>query len=525
MSNMINPVVVTPEELHDRLAALKAEGYDFLECLTGCDWGEEGLGVVYSLTKSSTTFEMTHVKCVAADKENPTLPTVCDLWDIANIYEREVYDFYGIIFLGHPDMRRLFLREDWVGFPMRKDDKPEEKNAEIPSTNEEISDTRHKYTLDANGKLQCEDSPVFADDAYVVNIGPQHPSTHGVLHLRTAIEGERVKQIDPHLGYIHRGIEKISESLTYPQTLALTDRMDYLGAMQTRHALCMCIEQAMGIEVSERVKVIRTIMDELQRIDSHILFFSCLCQDLGATTAFLYGFRDREEILKIFEKTTGGRLIINYNMIGGVAHDLHPDFVEDVKRFINETMPKGLKEYHKIFTGNVIFRNRSIGVGPLTREQVISYGCTGGTGRAAGWHCDLRKHRPYAAYDKVNFNEITYETGDSMDRYMVRLKEIEESCEIIRQLIDNIPEGPIQEKMKPIVKVPEGCYYSAVEGSRGILGVYLESKGDKSPYRLHYRSTGLPLVAALDEACRDFMIADLITIGGTMDYIIPDIDR
>ena len=301
--------------------------------------------------------------------------------------------------------------------------------------------------------------------------------------------------------------------------------MDYLGAMQTRHALCMCIEQAMGIEVSERVKVIRTIMDELQRIDSHILFFSCLCQDLGATTAFLYGFRDREEILKIFEKTTGGRLIINYNMIGGVAHDLHPDFVEDVKRFINETMPKGLKECHKIFTGNVIFRNRSIGVGPLTREQVISYGCTGGTGRAAGWHCDLRKHRPYAAYDKVNFNEITYETGDSMDRYMVRLKEIEESCEIIRQLIDNIPEGPIQEKMKPIVKVPEGEYSRAVEGSRGILGVYLESKGDKSPYRLHYRSTGLPLVAALDEACRDFMIADLITIGGTMDYIIPDIDR
>ena len=237
MSNMINPVVVAPEELHDRLAALKAEGYDFLECLTGCDWGEEGLGVVYSLTKSSTTFEMTHVKCVAADKESPTLPTVCDLWDIANIYEREVYDFYGIIFLGHPDMRRLFLREDWVGFPMRKDDKPEEKNAEIPSTNEEISDTRHKYTLDADGKLQCEDTPVFADDAYVVNIGPQHPSTHGVLHLRTAIEGERVKQIDPHLGYIHRGIEKISESLTYPQTLALTDRMDYLGAMQTRHAL------------------------------------------------------------------------------------------------------------------------------------------------------------------------------------------------------------------------------------------------------------------------------------------------
>lgn len=294
--------------------------------------------------------------------------------------------------------------------------------------------------------------------------------------------------------------------------------------MQNRHALCMCIEQAMGVEVSERVQYIRTIMDELQRIDSHILYFSCLCQDLGATTAFLYGFRDREKILDIFEETCGGRLILNYNTIGGVMADIHPNFVKRVKEFI-PYMRHNIQEYHDIFTGNVIFHNRAVGVGKLTKEQVISFGCTGGTGRASGWHNDVRKLRPYAAYDKVEFKEITRTEGDSFARYMIRMDEIMESLNIIEQLIDNIPEGPFQEKMKPIIKVPEGTYYSCVEGSRGEFGVLLESHGDKFPYRLHYRSTGLPLVAVMDTACRDNLLADLITIGGTVDYVVPDIDR
>lgn len=521
--NEIKPESVSPADAHDRLSALKEQGYDFLESLTGVDWGEDGLGVVYTLSRSDT-FEMIHVKVVNPNREQPTLDSVCDLWQIANFYEREVYDFFGIIFLNHPDMRRIFLREDWVGFPFRKDDQPEEKNAEVAEGDEPISDLAPCYTLQPDGTLHCEKTPLFAEDDYVINLGPQHPSTHGVLHFRTRIDGETITKIDPHLGYIHRGIEKISESLTYPQTLALTDRMDYLGAMQNRHALCACIEKAMGVEVSDRVQVIRTIMDELQRIDSHILFFSCLCQDLGATTAFLYGFRDREKILDIFEETCGGRLILNYNMIGGLAYDIHPNFQHRVKEFI-VTMRKNIQEYDDIFTGNVIFQTRAKGVGVLTKEQVISYGCTGGTGRASGWHNDLRKHRPYAAYERVEFNEIVRTEGDSFARYMIRLDEIRESLHIIEQLIDNIPEGNYAEKMRPVIKVPAGTYYHAVEGSRGILGVYLESKGDKFPYRLHYRATGLPLVAVMDEACRGNMIADLITIGGTVDYVVPDIDR
>ena len=515
--------VVDAKELHSTLAKLKEEGYIFLENLTGVDWGEEGMGVVYSLSHGET-FEMKHVKAVAENKEEPYLDTVCDLWDIANFYEREVYDFYGIKFLNHPDMRRIFLREDWVGHPFRKDDKPEEHNEEIAVGDEPISDLAVCYTLNQDGSLNKTETPLFEEDDYVINLGPQHPSTHGVLHFRTRIDGETITKIDPHLGYIHRGIEKISEELTYPQTLALTDRMDYLGAMQNRHALCACIEQAMGVEVSDRVQVIRTIMDELQRIDSHLLFFSCLCQDMGATTAFLYGFRDRELILDIFEETCGGRLILNYNMIGGLAYDIHPNFQKRVKEFI-VTMRKNIKEYDDIFTGNVIFQTRAKGVGIITKEQAISFGCTGGTGRASGWSNDLRKHRPYAAYDRVEFNEVVRTEGDSFARYMIRLDEIRESLHIIEQLIDNIPEGNFAEKMKPVIKVPAGSYYSAVEGSRGILGVYLESRGDKFPYRLHYRATGLPLVAVMDTACRGNMIADLITIGGTIDYVVPDIDR
>lgn len=521
--NQLDAKVVAPADLRKEMERLRAEEHmDFLENLTGLDWEEEGLGVIYQL-ESTETGKRVSLKSVCADRENPMLPSVSDLWDVANIYEREVYDFYGIIFTGHPDMRRIFMREDWVGFPMRKDDETE-KNNPLRMTNEPLADVTTSYTLNADGTVTKAENKIFEEDEYVVNIGPQHPSTHGVLHFRVSLDGERIRKIDPVLGYIHRGVEKISESLTYPQTLALTDRLDYLGAMQNRHALCMCIEQAMGVEVSDRVKVIRTIMDELQRIDSHILFFSCLCQDLGATTAFLYGFRDREKILDIFEETCGGRLILNYNTIGGVMADIHPNFQKRVKEFI-PYMRKNIQEYHDIFTGNVIFQNRAKGVGVLSKEQCISFGCTGGTGRAAGWHNDVRKLHPYAAYDRVQFNEVTRTEGDSFARYMIRLDEILESLNIIEQLIDNIPEGNFQEKMKPIIKVPAGTYYSAVEGSRGEFGVLLESKGDKSPYRLHYRSTGLPLVAVMDTACRGNMIADLITIGGTVDYVVPDIDR
>lgn len=494
--------------------------FDYLLSLTGMDFGDS-LGVIYHL--ESTKYGHTCVLQTSTNnRENPELFSVCDLWKGANFNEREVYDFFGIRFINHPDMRRLFLRDDWVGYPFRKDYDLESNKLNM--TNEVIEDKTTELNLDTQGNVIEKENLLFDDKEYVINIGPQHPATHGVLRFRTSLQGEIIKKIEPYCGYIHRGIEKMNESLTYPQTLALTDRLDYLSAHQNRHALCMCIEKAMGVEVPERAQYIRTIMDELQRIDSHILFYSCLAMDMGAITPFTYGFRDREKILDIFEATTGGRLIQNYNVIGGVQADIDVNFVKEVKTFI-PYFRKILKEYHDIFTGNVIAQQRLKGVGVLSREDAISFGTTGGTGRASGWACDTRKRKPYSMYDKVDFKEITYTQGDSFARYMVRMDEMIESMNIIDQLIDNIPEGDYQVKMKPIIKVPEGDYFSSVESSRGEFGVFLESRGDKYPYRLKYRSTGLPLVAAVDTITRGGKIADLIAIGGTLDYIIPDIDR
>ncbi|WP_024993915.1 NADH-quinone oxidoreductase subunit D [Phocaeicola paurosaccharolyticus] len=508
--------------LHDEMLRLKEEKHmDFLRSLTGVDWQENGLGVVYHLENSETQETIT-IKCVAPNREKPEIPTVSDIWKGADFNEREVYDFLGIVFIGHPDMRRLYLRDDWVGYPLKKD--YDDSLNPLRMTNEETVDSTKYMEEQPDGSVIEKRQAIFDEDEYIINIGPQHPATHGVLRFRVALEGEIIKKLDVHCGYIHRGIEKMCESLTYQQTLALTDRLDYLGAHQNRHALCMCVEKAMGVEVSERVQYIRTIMDELQRIDSHLLFFSCLCMDLGALTAFLYGFRDREKILDIFEYTTGGRLIQNYNTIGGVQADIAPDFVEKVKSFLTYLRPM-LKEYNDVFTGNIIAQQRMKGVGLLSKEDAISFGATGGTGRASGWACDVRKRHPYAMYDKVDFKQIVRTEGDSYARYLVRIDEIVESMRIIEQLIDNIPAGEYQQKMKPIIKVPEGIYYSAVEGSRGEFGVFLESHGEKYPYRLKFRSTGLPLVSAMETMSRGAKIADLIAIGGTVDYVVPDIDR
>lgn len=499
----------------------KEEGFDFLRSLTGMDWGEEGLGCVYHLENTSTG-ENIVLATADPDRDNAALPSVHDLWKGALINEREAYDFFGIKFIGHPDLRRFFLRDDWKGYPLRKD--YDMSLNPLNMENEGNEDEAPGYEMTPDGGYILKRHPLFEEEEYVINIGPQHPATHGVLRFRVSLEGETIKKIDVHSGYIHRGIEKLCESMTYPQTLGFTDRLDYLGAMQNRHALCACIEKAMGLEVSERIQYIRTIMDELQRVDSHLLFIACLCQDMGALEVFFLGFRDREKVLDILEQTTGGRLIQTYNTIGGVQADIHPDFVRKTKEFIKYMRPK-LREYHDIFTGNVIARNRLIGTGVLSREDAISFGATGGTGRASGWACDVRKRHPYAMYGKVDFQEITFTEGDCFARYMVRVKEIEQSLNIIEQLVDNIPEGEWQMKVKPVIKLPEGAWYTAVEGSRGEFGVYLESRGDKSPYRLKFRSTGLPLVSCIDTISRNAKIADLIAIGGTLDYVVPDIDR
>ena len=495
--------------------------FDYLVTIVGEDFGEEGLGCIYIL-ENTDTHERVSVKQIAKQiGDNYVLPTTYHLWKISNLLEREVYDFLGIKFLGHPDMRRLYLRNDFKGYPLRKDFRPEGTYSLV---DDEEPDYGLEYSLDRNGNLVSKQNKLFTDDDFVINIGPQHPSTHGVLRLQTILDGETIKKIYPHLGYIHRGIEKMCESYTYPQTLALTDRMDYLSAMQTRHALCGVIEEAMGVELSDRIKYIRTIMDELQRIDSHLLYLGCFAQDLGALTAFLYCMRDREHLLNVMEETTGGRLIQNYYRIGGVQEDIDPNFVQNVKTLCTYLKPM-IQEYLDVFGDNVITHNRLEKVGVMDKKNCISYGVTGCSGRASDWRSDVRKNHPYALYGEVDFEEVVRDTRDSMGRYYNRIAEIKQSIRIIEQLIDNIPEGDFYIKQKPVIKVPEGQWYFSTEGSRGEIGVYLDSRGDKSPYRLKLRPMGLNLVAALDEMCRGEKVADLITVGAGLDYIIPDIDR
>ena len=521
------PLVTIPEEQwHDMALALRDDAdlkFDYCVTVVGMDW-TENLGAIYYLMSTKTN-DIVGVKVIAkGDREKPWIHSVEDVWHVAGLYEREVYDFFGIIFVGHSDMRRLFLNLDWVGYPMRKDYDANPEINPVSIENERQTDFTDVYSLDDKGQLVKGQRRIFEKDDFVVNIGPQHPATHGVLRFRTAVNGEEIQKIDIYLGYIHRGIEKLCESLSYPQTLHFMDRMDYFSAHNYHHALCMIIEKAAGIEISRRAQVIRVMMDELSRIASHCLFIGTYCMDLGATTMLFYTLRVREQILDIMEKTCGARMTFNYDCIGGVMQDLHPDFVKDVHALL-DVLPANIKEYNKIFTGNVIARNRMENVGVLTREDAISWAVTGPNGRGSGWACDVRKCAPYSIYSELDFEEVVREEGDSMARFKVRMDEMVQSARIIAQLVDNIPEGDYCVKVPKVLKLPVGHWFKMVEGCRGTFGVYLESDGGTMPYRLKIAPPCLPAAAVVDHITRGQKIADLITIGGSLDYIVPDIDR
>ena len=329
----LNNIELSFDNFAEEMAKLKNEKhFDYLVTIIGEDFGEEGLGCIYILENTDTA-ERCSVRTIAKKVDgSDVIPTVINLWKVADLLEREGYDFVGSKFLGHPDMRRLFLRTDFKGHPLRKDFDMSPEANQFPLTDEPESDYTVVYSLDADGHLVATKKRLFEDTDFVVNIGPNHPSTHGVLRLQTVLDGEKVKRIYPHLGYIHRGIEKMWEGMTYPQTLALTDRLNYLSAMMHRHALVGVIEERMGVELTDRIHYIRTSMDERQRIDSHLLYRGCTAQDCGPLTPFLYCMRDREHVRNVMEETTGGRLIQNYYRIGGCQADIDPKFVENTKK-------------------------------------------------------------------------------------------------------------------------------------------------------------------------------------------------
>jgi NADH-quinone oxidoreductase subunit D/NADH-quinone oxidoreductase subunit C/D len=383
----------------------------------------------------------------------------------------------------------------------------------------------HLPTLDTKIQSAIGAETGLSTHEYFVNMGPQHPSTHGVLRLVLRLDGEIIREVIPVLGYIHRGIEKMGETSTPRQFVHLSDRLDYLSAIMNNWAVSKTIEKAAGIALNDRIETLRTIMAELQRIQSHQLWWGVFGMDLGAFTPFLYGFRDREQITDIFEETMGARLTMNYIQPGGVMFDIQPDFVARVKTFLAAFKPK-LAEYEELLSGNVIISNRVRGVGILDAKSAVALGATGPVLRASGVALDLRKTEPYGMYGKTEFAIPIGTTGDTWDRYWVRMEEMRQSIRIVEQLIDNIPEGKTM-LLKPAakIKIPPGVHYSQVETARGILGVMYVSEGKETPRRVHLRTPCFNNLWAITTTAVGWRLADLVAILSSLDLVIPDIDR
>ncbi|MFC2134835.1 NADH-quinone oxidoreductase subunit D [Bacteroidota bacterium] len=362
-----------------------------------------------------------------------------------------------------------------------------------------------------------------------LNMGPQHPSTHGVLRLQLEIEGELVVSVKPYLGYLHRCFEKHAEAMTYPQVIPYTDRLDYLASMSNNFAYALAVERLMGIEVPERVEYIRVIMAELQRIASHQVALGTYGLDIGAATPFLYLFRDREYIYDIFERTCGARLLYNYIWVGGLSHDVHKDFVSDVKDYVKYFRPV-IDEVNNLLSYNKIFIERTANVGVLPADVAINYGASGPVLRGSGVKWDLRKNDPYSIYDKFDFDIPVGEgwhgtVGDCWDRYYVRMLEMEQSLRIIEQAIDNIPDGDVQSAIPKRVKPPVGHVYSRTENPKGELGFFIISDGSVNPARVKCRPPSFVNLSLINEICQGHLVADIVAILGSLDIVLGEIDR
>ncbi len=492
--------------------------------------------------------------------EEDTLPTLINLWKGAKWAEREAYDMFGVTFEGHENLVRMFMWEGYKHFPLRKDF-PKEGIPEVylPSLNERDNIPSHDYNpyhtsiptmedLEATEKARIDKKQA----QIVLNWGPLHPGTHGTIWFLFDLEGEVIKNCDIILGQLHRGIEKLSEDLTYTQIIPYTDRMDYISAICSNVAYVNAVEKLLNVEVPEKAKWIRTMMCELQRINSHLLWLGTFALDLGALTIFLYTFREREKLMDIIEGIAGIRLNSSFMRIGGVRYDLPEGTIPVVNHFIKD-FPSKLKEYEDILTKNRIWQRRNIGVGVIQEEQVYDYGLTGSVARASGVPYDIRMIQPTDAYDKVDFEIPLGTVGDAYDRYLVRMEEMRQSIEIIKQCIDKLntlkedkylaTDNPyvlptLQEtfiSIEAMVKdfnlriygeqAPEGEVYLSGENPRGELGFYIVSKGEGKPYRLRIRSGAFYNLQIFPELIKGRTIADAVVLLGSLDPVVGETDR
>jgi len=387
------------------------------------------------------------------------------------------------------------------------------------------------------------------DQHMVLNMGPQHPSTHGVLRLVLEIDGEIIVRLYPEIGYLHTGIEKTCEAKFYQQVVPLTDRVDYLGPMANNLCYCLAVEKLLQLEIPEKAQWVRVLLTELTRLNSHLIWLGTHAMDIGALTVFLYTFREREDILRIFEMVSGQRMMTSYFRIGGLALEPPLDMFARIQAFIS-TFPEKIDEYSNLLTGNPIFVNRLKGVGYLSKEDAIALGVTGPVMRASGIDFDLRRDMPYCSYEKFQFKVPTSTDGDVWARYLLRLEEMRESTKIIQQALDGMPEGPIKadapkivlpdrEKMKTQMEslihhfkivtegfaVPAGEVYQGIESGHGQMGYYVVSDGTAKPYRVHMRYPSFATLQALETMCQGRMLADVVAVIGSIDIVLGEIDR
>ncbi len=533
--------------------------YDLLSSLTvvdqsqlpGYDGSDARFVGVYHVRSVARDGDLLEIKTPLPGGDEPVAPTLTGVWPSANWHEREAYDLMGVRYEGHPDLRRILLPDDWPGHPLRK---------EMPLGGERVPFSvtweDEEFRMLGRQIMQPEQKPQAMPRGMdgkhmVVNMGPQHPSTHGVLRLIVELDGERIKGVDPDIGYLHSGFEKQAENVRYKDFVYYTDRMDYVSAMQNNLSYCVTVEKLLGIEVPERAQAIRVIMAELQRIASHLVWLGTHALDVSGTghALLMYAFREREEIMDLFEMACGARLTTSYLRIGGVSDDLPPAFIPRLLEFL-DVMDKRLVEYEEMLDKNPLWRKRLEGIGYLSKQDALAMGVTGPMLRGSGVKYDLRRARPYCGYEKYDFEIPTSDLGDSYGRYLVRMNEMKQSVRILRQAAAMLPEGDyllndpkiappkrelLDQSMEALihhfklytegVKPPAGEVYRGIEASKGEMGFYIVSDGSAHPYRMHIRTPSFANLQAISMMSRDHLFSDMVVIIGTIDIVLGDVDR
>jgi NADH:ubiquinone oxidoreductase subunit D/NADH:ubiquinone oxidoreductase subunit C len=530
-------------------------GYDYLSSVTGVDYlPQEQMEVVYHAYRSEGGPAL--VFKVQTPRDNPVVPSLVPVYPGADFQEREAWDLLGIKFEGHPNLKRILMWEGFHGHPLRKDWKeayfeedakpfdnrwpegevyriedqvPLGKNVSYPEgfSVDNWSPEGESALYASLKKHPPANGNEIQTDSMIVNLGPQHPSTHGVFRMVVTLEGETIIDLQPVMGYLHRNHEKIGERNTYIMNMPFTDRLDYICSMSNNLGYALAVEKLMGIQPTERAEYIRVMMSELTRIVNHLWAIGFLLNDLGAFyTPALYAITERELVLDVFEAVSGSRMMCNYMRFGGVARDIDEHSLNVVDDLVHNRLPRKIDELDRYLTENEVVRSRGIGVGVLTREQALAYSAGGPILRASGVPYDVRKADPYSIYDRFDFDVAVRYNGDVYDRYLIRMDEMRESLKILKQVLKDFPEGDILEgKQKYQVRVPEGEAYGRVENPKGELGYYVVSDGSPNPYRYHVRAPSFINLTGMGQMCKGQKVADVVAVLGSVDIVLGETDR